>query len=237
MLVHNCDMSVWRLPEDRDKLREAHGISPDTFVVGVNCANNDAIRKAPAEQMLAFAKFLRTRPDSLLWLHTGVHQDGGQDLEFMAESLGLTDRVRVVDQYRYAAGLIQPEDLADWYGMLDVLCSATYAEGFGLPIVEAKACGIPVITTRCSSMEELNSDGIQVDGTPFYNGVHRAWWIRPDIRELAAAFEQAWEQRGDVDRVKLRESVAGYSVDVVAETHMKPAVETLLERMAARRAA
>jgi len=84
-------------------------------------------------------------------------------------------------------------------------------------------------------MEELNSDGIQVDGTPFYNGVHRAWWIRPDIRELAAAFEQAWEQRGDVDRVKLRESVAQYEVGRVAEEHMGPAVDELLSRMAARK--
>jgi len=166
-----------------------------------------------------------------------VHQDGGQDLEFMAESLGLTDKIKVVDQYRYAAGLIQPEDLCDWYGMLDVLCSSTYAEGFGLPIVEAKACGVPVITTRCSSMEELNPDGIQVDGTPFWNGVHRGWWIRPDIGGIAAAFEQAYEGRGDVDRVKLRESVAQYEVGRVAEEHMAPAVNTLLERMAARRAA
>jgi len=86
-------------------------------------------------------------------------------------------------------------------------------------------------------MEELNPDGIQVDGTPFYNGVHRAWWIRPDIGGLARAFEQAWEERGDVDRVKLRESVAQYEVGRVAEEHMAPAVNTLLERMAARRAA
>jgi len=86
-------------------------------------------------------------------------------------------------------------------------------------------------------MEELNPDGIQVDGTPFYNGVHRAWWIRPDIGGLARAFEQAWEGRGDVDRVKLRESVAQYEVGRVAEEHMGPAVETLLERMAARRTA
>ncbi len=234
---HGLDMGTWRIPEDRAALREAHGIGPDTFVIGVNAANNDAIRKAPAEMMLAFAKFLRSRPDSLLWLHTAVHCDGGQDLEFLAESLGITDRVKVVDQYRYAAGLVQPADLADWYGMLDVLCAATYGEGFGLPIVEAQASGVPVITTRCSSMEELNPDGIQVDGQPFWNGVHRAWWIGPSVRVLVAAFEQSYEQRGDVDPVKIRESVAHYDVDVVAENFMRPAVDVLLERMAARKAA
>ena len=232
---HGLDFSEWRIPEDKAALREAHGIGPDTFVIGVNAANNDAIRKAPAEMLLAFAAFLRSRPDSLMWLHTAVHCDGGQDLEFLAESLGLTDKIKVVDQYRYSSGLIQPADLADWYGMCDVLLASTYAEGFGLPIVEAKACGTPVITTKCSSMEELNPDGIQVDGEPFWNGVHRGWWIRPSVAGIVAALEQSYEQRADVDPVKLRESVAQYEVGRVAEEHMGPAVETLLERMAARK--
>jgi glycosyltransferase involved in cell wall biosynthesis len=234
---HAVDMGVWRIPEDKQALRAKHGIGPDTFVIGVNAANNDAIRKAPSEMFLAFAKFLRSHPDSVMWLHTAVHCDGGQDLEFLAESLGLTDKIKVVDQYRYNAGLIQPEDLAEWYGCLDVLCAATYGEGFGLPIPEAMACGVPVITTDCSSMTELNPDGIRVGGSPFWNGVHRAWWIRPDIAELAAAFEQSYEQRRDVDQVKLRESVACYAVDAVAERHMGPVVDTLLGRMAARKAA
>jgi len=234
---HGIDFDVWKLPGDRAKLREDAGIGPDTFVVGVNAANNDAIRKAPSEMLLAFAKFLQHHPDSLLSLHTGVHCDGGQDLEFLAESLGITDRIRVVDQYRYTAGLIQQSDLADWYGAIDVLLASTYGEGFGLPIVESMACGTPVITTKCSSMEELNPDGIQVDGEPFWNGVHRGWWIRPSISGMVDALEQAYDQRGDVDPVKLRESVQRYEVGRVAEEHMKPAVDELLNRMAARRGA
>ena len=234
---HGLDFDVWRIPGDRAGLRERAGISAGTFVIGVNAANNDAIRKAAPEMMLAFAKFLRSRPDSLLWLHAGVHQDGGQDLEFLAESLGLTDRIKVVDQYRYAAGLVTPGDLAEWYGALDVLLACTYAEGFGLPVVEAMASGVPAITTRASSMEELNPDGIQVDGEPFWNGVHRAWWIRPSVGGIVRALEQTWEQRNDVDRVKLRDSVQQYEMGRVAEEHMRPVVDELLSRMAARRGA
>ena len=232
---HAVDFGVWQIPEDRAALRARYGVGPDTFVVGVNAANNDALRKAPAEMFLAFAKFVRSHPDSVMWLHTAVHCDGGQDLEFLAESLGLTDKIKVVDQYKYSAGLIQSSDLCEWYGCLDVLLASTYGEGFGIPIVESKACGVPVITTRCSSMEELNSDGLQVDGQPFYNGVHRAWWIRPDVGGIVRALEQSYEQRHDVDQVKLRESVYPYSVDVVAENHMRPVVDELLERMARRK--
>jgi glycosyltransferase involved in cell wall biosynthesis len=234
---HGIDMGTWTISGDRAGLRERAGISEDTFVIGVNAANNDAIRKAPAEMMLAFAKFLQSHPDSLLSLHTAVHCDGGQDLEFLAESLGITDRVIVVDQYRYSAGLIGPPDLNDWYNTIDVLLAATYGEGFGLPIVEAKACGVPVITTRCSSMEELNPDGLSVDGEPFWNGVHKGWWIRPSIPGMVAALEEAYERRGEVDRVKLRESVQPYDAGTVAEKHMGPVVDELAGRMASRRPA
>jgi glycosyltransferase involved in cell wall biosynthesis len=236
---HGIPVETFRIPspEEREQFRADRGVSPGTYVIGVNAANNDAIRKAAPEMMLAFAKFLQGHPDSLLALHTGVHQDGGQDLEYLAESLGLTDRVRVVDQYRYAAGLISSDSMWEWYASLDLLCAATYAEGFGVPIVESLACGVPVVTTACSSMEELNPDGYQVDGEPFWNGVHRAWWIRPSTAGICRAFEQAYEARGDVNPVKLRESVAEYDVDVVAREHMGPVIGTLLERMAARKTA
>ena len=232
---HGIQLDVFKPPADRNELRAAFGLGEGTFVIGINGANNDAIRKALPEQMLAFAKFHETHPDSLLSIHTGVHQDGGQDLEALAENLGITDCVQAVDQYRYHGGLVQPSDLNDWYGALDVLSCCSYGEGFGLPIMEAQACSVPVITTRASSMEELNPLGIQVDGEPFYNGVHKAWWIRPNISEMVAAFERAWAERDKVDRDALRSFAGEYAVDVVADRFMKPAVDELLGRMAARK--
>jgi glycosyltransferase involved in cell wall biosynthesis len=234
---HAIDLSVFKPPESKTALREKRGISEPAFVVGVNAANNDPFRKSLPEIMLAFAKFASAHPDALLALHTGVHQDGGQDLEAIAEHLGITDLCRVADQYRYASGLISATDMADWYGYIDVLCSPSHGEGFGIPVIEAMAVGVPVITTRCSSLEELNPDGIQVDGEPWWNGTHKAWWIRPSVRGIWQALEQAYEQRHDVDPVKLRESVAQYEIEAVAEKHMRPVVDTLLEHMAARRAA
>ena len=229
--------ATWRIPEDKAALREAAGIGPDTFVIGVNAANNDAIRKAPSEMLLAFAKFLQSRPDSLLCLHTAVHCDGGQDLEFLAEIAGDHGQgagrgpvpvQRGADPAGGPGGLVRD---------VSTCCSAaTYAEGFGLPIVEVDGVRRPRLSRRnARRMEELNPDGLQVDGEPFYNGVHRGWWIRPSISGMVAALEQAYEQRGDVDQVKLRESVARYEVGQVAEKHMGPAVDELLERMAARR--
>jgi glycosyltransferase involved in cell wall biosynthesis len=232
---HGIETSVFRPAQDRAALRAALGIAEDDFVIGMNSANNDAIRKGIPEQMLAFAKFLERHPEGLLALHTGVHADGGQDLDALAENLGITDRVRAVDQYRYSCGLISPGELADWYAAIDLLTCCSYGEGFGLPVIEAQACGTPVITTRSSSMEELNPHGLQVDGTPFWNGVHKGWWVRPDVPGIAAAYEQAWERRDEVDRERLREHALGYDAELVAVQYMKPAIEELLDRMEHRR--
>src|SRR5215469_14682829 len=158
---HGIDTEQFYPMDNIPELKHACGLEEDQFVIGLNQANNDAIRKALPEQMLAFAKFSRNHPDAIMTLHTGVHQEGGQDLEAVAENLGILDKVRVVDQYRYAAGMISPSDLNEWYNVIDVLSQAVYAEGFGLPIMEAQAAGTPVITTNASSMEEVNPHGYQ----------------------------------------------------------------------------
>ena len=228
---HGIDTNFFIPPENRDAIRRKIGLEEDQFVVGINAANNDAIRKAAPEMMLAFAKFHADHPDAVLAIHSGVHQEGGQDLEVVAENLGITDLVRVVDQYHYHAGMVSASELVNWYGAIDVLLGSTYGEGFGLPLIEAQSCGIPVITTDASSMTELNPHGISISGLPFWNGVHKAWWIRPDIGEMVNALHQSYEMRDDVDREKLREFAQEYDVDNVAEKYMGPALQELTERM------
>lgn len=231
---HGISLETFRLPEDREQDRELMGFD-DNFVIGANMANNDAIRKALPEVMVAFAKFHNDRPDSVLSLHTNVHQDGGQDLEFLAEHLGITDICKVVDQYAYTAGMISDEDMAQWYGAIDVLCATSYGEGFGLPIIESQACGTPVITTNASSMPELNPFGQNVEGLPFWNGVHRGWWTRPDMRGIYEAFHEAYEKKDETDRKQLRDFASNYEVNHVAEKYMGPAIAELGRRMELRR--
>lgn len=233
---HGIDTTVFRPLDNVAELRESCGVE-DHFIIGLNQANNDAIRKAIPEQMLAFARFSKDHSDALLTLHTGIHQEGGQDLESVAENLGILDKVRIVDQYRYQSGMITPQDLNEWYNVIDVLSATVYAEGFGLPIMEAQATGTPVITTNASSMTEVNPLGTQVDGQPFWNGVHKGWWISPDIGQIADAYEQAYQNRKIpyAPDVKLREFAETYDFRVVSEKYMQPAVEELLARMEAKK--
>ncbi len=51
------------------------------------------------------------------------------------------------------------EQLAELYGSCDVFVSASWWEGFGLPPLEAMACGAPVVTTDSLGVREFARDG------------------------------------------------------------------------------
>jgi glycosyltransferase involved in cell wall biosynthesis len=55
----------------------------------------------------------------------------------------------------HTLGFIPNEDLVGILNMAEVLLLPSFAEGFGLPILEAQTCGVPVITSNDSSMKEI----------------------------------------------------------------------------------
>lgn len=67
------------------------------------------------------------------------------------EQLGLRDRVRF-------AGYVPGEELPLWYNAAEVFVYPSLYEGFGLPPLEALACGAPVVTSAASSLPEVVGD-------------------------------------------------------------------------------
>ena len=59
------------------------------------------------------------------------------------------------------------EQLADLYRAAAVVCVPSLYEGFGLPILEAMACGAPVVASNRGAMPEVAGEGaIVTDPTP-----------------------------------------------------------------------
>lgn len=79
--------------------------------------------------------------------------------EILAEvnQLGLTDRVRFL-------GFVDDEDLPGLYSNADLFLFPSLYEGFGLPLLEAMACGVAVISSNSSSLPEvLGEAGLALD--------------------------------------------------------------------------
>lgn len=74
------------------------------------------------------------------------------DVPELIERLGISEKVRLL-------GYVPYEELPSIYNLADLFVYPSLYEGFGLPPLEAMACGTPVITTNISSMPEVVEDG------------------------------------------------------------------------------
>lgn len=231
---HGVDTAVFS-PGDRQPYRDTvpEISGDDTFVVGICAMNRDPHRKGLAEQMQAFSQFHARHPDSVLSLHTVPVANPGLNLMGMAARMGITHALAFPDQYLYDTGAISREQLATWYRGLDILSLCSYAEGFGLPLIEAQACGIPVVTTSGSSMRELCGTGWLVSGTPFWSNGNGAWWVRPDVSDIEQAYEAAWQARenGEMPAKQARDFGLLFDADRIFTQFWKPCMAELEERI------
>ena len=79
------------------------------------------------------------------------------------EALALASSPRLRERIHFASNLSN-EELADIYAGATATFFPSLYEGFGLPIVESLACGVPCVTARNSSLEEVGGDAaIYVD--------------------------------------------------------------------------
>ena len=207
-IPHGVDTKVYTPTPDIDGVatRDFMGVSDDTFLVGIvaaNKANGSIHRKAFAENLLAFAAFHKKYPDSQIYIHTEPSRVyGGFDLAVLLRAVGL-DKSVVMLPDRFAVRQGYPEKhMAAFYSAFDVLLSTSYGEGFGIPTVEAQACGTRVITSNFAASKDLASeDSWLIDGQPFWDEAQGAFFSIPSVNRITAALEDAYlNARGHSDK-------------------------------------
>lgn len=88
-----------------------------------------------------------------------------QDNDFFPNPLRLAEQLGIQEQV-IACGWIDEADKPLLYAAADIFVYPSQYEGFGLPVLEAMACGTPVITTNATSLPELaGSAALQVEAT------------------------------------------------------------------------
>lgn len=157
-IPHTVDTNVYK-PMDKKDIRKKIGVPDGMFLFGMVSANKDnPPRKSFQEAMDAFKMFHDKHPDSGIYFHTLLAQAGGFPIEEYAKFLGIHKNIFHLQPYEQLF-LADKKVMASIYNAMDCLLAPSTNEGFGVPIIEAQACGVPVITNNWTAMPELVKDG------------------------------------------------------------------------------
>ncbi len=214
-------------PRDQAQARCEAGLPVDGLIIGMVAANSSfPSRKSVPEVLQAWKRWKDGGGEGVLYIHTTIRLKGTKGIDFghLVETLGLSwatmddpdeEKRAQVDvlfpsQYRMWVSGYNDRSLATIYQSLDVLFHPSMSEGFGIPIVEAQACGVPVVTLEFTSMPELTFGGIcleprqlawvqrggwrgVVDVDDLLGAIDWATWLRDDEQERLELARKAWE--------------------------------------------
>ncbi len=170
---HGVDLTRFS-PEGVDDASRLHDAGLDGVGLVVLFVGTLEPRKGVDTLVSAFARVMSRQPDAELWL---VGQEGwGVHVDELCQRAGVSSRVRRM-------GFV-PDDLrGPLLRRATVVAYPSRGEGFGLPVLEALACGATVVTTRATVIEEV-AGGCATLVTP------------GDVEELAQALEMTLDGAG-----------------------------------------
>lgn len=239
-IPHGVETSIFRVLQRENALnfkRVVTGIDNAHLSVMVAANKGFPDRKWFQGQLRAWSAFAKDKPNAYLYIHTEPTQIyGGIDFNWLVNFLGIGDRVRFPDRLDNFLGLPQ-EYLAMVYNAADVLMSCSMSEGFGIPIVEAQACGTPVVVTDFSAMPELVRWGHKVKVADYVLTPMNAFQAWPDVRDMEDKLTHLyveWEADGGDWAIEKRIAVqnaihAEYSWDTIVRDQWAPLMTRLAD--------
>ena len=245
---HGVNTDVFK-PIDREQARARLGKALNVdftgrFVVAWNAANKGIPgRKGWYEGFQAFKDFADQRAElrPILYVHSDRSGLYGVPLDTVLGLTGLTaNQVIFAPQYQYMMGMLPQHYLNDVYNAADVYFHPSHGEGFGIPILEARAANCPVIVPNIGTMIELG-DGLDSILTPAgsqYMATPGQLWTLPDVdglrwglRKMAQRFVQDGATRiGNMSA----DWAAQYQAQRVVDEFMLPSIARHLDTQTAK---
>ena len=224
-IPHGVDTTLYRPMPVNPIIKDQIG-GKDKFIVGIVAANRSIYdRKAWSENLKAVAEFSKLHPDKVaLYAHTipnGI--EDGLDLNLMGEIFGL--KFFVPDTWQMIEGF--PDfRMVEIFNNFNVMLLASRGEGFGIPLIEAQACGIPVITTNFTTGPELVGSGWLVEPQAKYFDEQYSYQVIPSVDDIVRCLEEAYQEwlNGNLETRKMeaRKFAMQYDIERIYNVYMKP---------------
>jgi glycosyltransferase involved in cell wall biosynthesis len=175
--------------------------------------NVGAIQKR--KNIVRLVEAFETLPPPWQLVLAGSHGYGAEEILTRIENSPVRDRIRIT-------GYVSAPDLAGWYARASVFAFPSLDEGFGMPVLEAMAAGVPVIASDRSALPEVVGDAavlVDPDSSEALGTALRELTINVDWRrELARrgtaraqmfTWEKAVRETWDVYRAVLGQDPKG----------------------------
>lgn len=183
---NGCDTAVF-YPGDRAEARRLVGCDADSELIVY--AGNLLATKGLGELLEAFLEMAKSRPRlQLAIIGQGPY---GETLARRVAAAGMEQRVLLPGR-RDAAGIAQ------WMRAADIFCLPSYSEGCPNVVVEALACGRPLVATNIGGIPELVSKCSALlveprDPAALRAALDRALTTKWDTAEIARTSTRSWE--------------------------------------------
>ena len=206
----------------------------DKFVIGT-VGTNHVERKNWTASMKAVKIFSAMHPGEVIYyMHTNPFDEKGINLHLLREALGIEDITKFPSQADMIIG-IETETMARMYNALDVFLLPTKGEGFGIPIMEAQSCGVPVITTKCTAQVELMEGGWFIENLIPVWTAQSSWQFDCTPEEIVEKLEEAYQAKkdGTIEKRKkiAREKALEYDDKKIFSEYWPPVLKDIEKRL------
>lgn len=233
-IPHSVNTEIFT-PMNTPERKQQAGLPADCYLVGMVAANKDnPPRKSFQEALDAFKLFLEKVPNAYIYIHSNPQFPGGFDFKNYADIIGVGQRLLFPDSYQMNFN-IDKAAMSRIYNSFDVLLAPSISEGFCIPLIEAQACGIPVITTDFTAMSEMLIPGktgelVKV-GTKRFSPQGSYMGI-PDTTDLYEKMMKIYRaDRGQMRKDAREFVVKNFDTKKVFETKWKPYLHMLEEEV------